>query len=301
MTDAHDPADQERPEETHARPGAAFTVVGALWKKAALEAWIPLVASVAILLAFCWIYVWIIWLFEQEHGALSGILRLLPSFVEDLVGLPLADLASPAGKLAMLYVDAVTVFTCVGWSIGRGSDVVSGEIGRGTMELLLAQPVRRTTVLFIHAVVTTLGAAVLAVSTLAGLGLGMMTVPLEGSVSLWRYVPSAINLFYMMFFLAGVTTLASSWDSERWRTIGLACGFFVISLIVKMVARLWEDGSWLIYLTFLGAFEPHHLALKTDQAWALSLRYDGALLAGGLACYVAAALIFSRRDLPAPL
>jgi ABC-type transport system involved in multi-copper enzyme maturation permease subunit len=33
----------------------------------------------------------------------------------------------------------------------------------------------------------------------------------------------------------------------------------------------------------------------------MSLRYDGALIGLALACYVLAAIVFCRRDLPAPL
>jgi len=36
-------------------------------------------------------------------------------------------------------------------------------------------------------------------------------------------------------------------------------------------------------------------------AWRLLLAYDGVLLGIGLAAYAAGALIFARRDLPAPL
>ncbi|MFO0947626.1 MAG: ABC transporter permease subunit [Planctomycetota bacterium] len=37
----------------------------------------------------------------------------------------------------------------------RGSDAIAGEIDRGTMEVLLAQPIRRSTIIVTHAVVTT--------------------------------------------------------------------------------------------------------------------------------------------------
>ena len=40
------------------------------------------------------------------------------------------------------------------FAIARGSDVVSGELGRGTLEMLLAQPVSRLQVLYTQAAVT---------------------------------------------------------------------------------------------------------------------------------------------------
>ncbi len=105
----------------------------------------------------------------------------------------------------------------------------------------------------------------------------------------------------MMFFLAGVSTVLSSADNHRWRTIGLVGGFYVVQLVFKVIGRLVERFSWLIYLTFGTACEPQALVIDADQAWALSLRYDGVLIGIGLACYVVAAAIFCHRDLPAPL
>jgi hypothetical protein len=56
-----------------------------------------------------------------------------------------------------------------------------------------------------------------------------------------------------------------------------------------------------MYLTFLGAFEPQKLAIYPETAWQISLRYDGTLIGLGLIAYLAAALVFSHRDIPAPL
>ena len=49
-----------------------------------------------------------------------------------------------------MYVHPLVLFSAVIWAIMRGSDCVSGEIGRGTMEMLLAQPVRRTSLYTAH-------------------------------------------------------------------------------------------------------------------------------------------------------
>ena len=104
----------------------------------------------------------------------------------------------------------------------------------------------------------------------------------------------------MAFCLAGVTTLLSSCDRNRWRTIWLAGGFFVVSSIVKMVARLWEAGAWLRYLSFLTAFEPQQLILLREEAWSASLAYNAPLLIAGLVAYGAAGAVFCWRDIPVP-
>ena len=57
---------------------------------------------------------------------------------------------------------------------------------------------------------------------------------------------------------------------------------------------------WLAYGSFLSAFDPQRLILLGADGWIVSLRYNGTLLGIGLAGYLAAAIVFSRRDIPVP-
>ncbi len=270
----------------------------ALWRKAFRDAWLQLAVSSALLVLFGWCFVWLTSLFQP--GMITAILDYLPSFVETLVGVPLAKLATPLGRISVLYVHLVTLLVCLGWAVGRGSDVVSGEISRGTMDLLATLPVRRYWVVVSSGAVTGLGAAVLAVSIWAGSLVGMHVVTLPEAVPAASFLPGVLNLFSMTFCLAGITALISSWDRSRWRTILAAGGLFAVSSVVKMIARLWTPGAWLKYLSFLTAFEPQKLILLDPEVTrTMAWWYDGALLGLGLGAYVLAAIVFSRRDIAA--
>ena len=82
----------------------------------------------------------------------------LPAFVKKLMPVPIEVLASERGRLAFAYDHPLVALTMTVWAFARGSDAVSGELNRGTLEMVLAQPVRRTTVLLTHAAVTVAGA-----------------------------------------------------------------------------------------------------------------------------------------------
>ena len=43
----------------------------------------------------------------------------------------------------VLYEEPMIYMIMTIWCVARSSDVVSGELGRGTMEILLSQPVSR--------------------------------------------------------------------------------------------------------------------------------------------------------------
>jgi len=271
----------------------------ALWKKSLLETAPSALAASLVLFAFSWLYIWLMSHLNTEVW--SGLLNFMPQFIQPILSVPLQDLTTAVGKNSLLFVDGVTVFTSVAWAISRGSDAVSGELSRGTMELLLAQPLRRTALLAVQALVTTLGSLLMACGLLLGTCLGLLTVHPDLTPDLLRYAPAVLNVFAMTFCLTGITTLISACDSERWRTIGFACGFFIVSLLIKLVARFWPPGAWLIYCTFLGGFNPHQLVLKPDQVWMLTWQFNAPLLGLGLLGYFAAAVVFSRRDLPPPL
>jgi ABC-2 type transport system permease protein len=270
----------------------------ALWKKAVSDARLTLVVSSVLLILFCWLFVWLMSFFNA--AAWGRLLNLLPDFVQPMVGVSMAKLASPAGQLSIVFGHLVTVLVCAGWAVGRGSDSISGEIGRGTMDLILSLPVWRFSVMAVPAVVAAVGAAVLAASVWLGLALGLLFVRFPHPPSLGQFLPGAVNLFAMTFCFTGITTFISSWNRDRWRTISLAGGFFIVSLILKFVARMLRDGKWVGYLSFLTLFEPQQLILSPPAPGWPSLQYDVALLLIGLLSYAVAGVVFWWRDIPAP-
>lgn len=268
----------------------------AIWYKAFADAWLPLLVSCLLLSLFAWLFVWLMSLFQI--GAWAGLLNLMPDVFRPLLGVPVAKLATPTGQLSVLYAHIVTTLLCAGWAVGRGSGAISGEIGHGRMDVLLALPIRRATVIFAPGVVATLGAALLAMAVQAGIGLGLMTVTLTGEVSFGAFLPGTINLFCMTFCFLGITLFFSSWNADRWRAVSLAGGFFVVSLILKIVANLWPKGDWLAYTSFLSGFVPQRLILLPDEYGTFALSHNLPLLGVGLLGFLAATVIFGYRDVP---
>jgi len=272
---------------------------GALWTKCFRDSRLLLFFLAALVFGFNWLFVYVT--SQIDLAALKIFLNGLPKFFEKLAGVSFDSIATPRGRIAMAYGDPVVVFSVVIWAIGRGSDAVSGEIGRGTMEMILAQPVKRLSVLAIQACVTVGGAALLTVAILGGTAAGLATVPLDETLTWQHFLPGALNVFAMTMFLAGASTMVSSWDSYRWRTIGVMGGFYFAQLVFKMMGQTLPRFKWLLNFTFLTACEPQNLIVNTESSWTLSWQYDGTLIGLGLACYVVAAVIFCNRDLPAPL
>jgi ABC-2 type transport system permease protein len=270
----------------------------ALWIKALNDAWRQLAVSFVLLTLFSWLFVWLMSRFPV--GGIGVILKFLPGFVQPLLGVPLDALATPVGQLSILYVHIVTLLICVGWALGRGTDSITGEISRGTMDLILTLPIWRVSVVLIPAVVTAAGSVLLAAAVMLGTRVGLACVHLEQPVAVLAFLPGAVNLACMTFCFTGITTMVSAGIRDRWMALAIAGGFYIVELVIELIARMWAGGKWLFYLTFHSAFEPQQLILTAGKASHDALRYNLTLIGLGLACYAVAVLIFNRRDIPGP-
>ena len=203
--------------------------------------------------------------------------------------------------MALAFVDPVVVLAAPVWGITRGSDAVSGPLERGTMEMLLAAPVRRSAIFLTQALATTAAAALLCGVLLVSVWTVVSLGPWAGKVEPVRFLPAVANVFGLMVCMAGISACVSAADSHRWRTIGIMCGLYVTAILTKLVGRLSGVLGWVGYLSVLNAYEPQRLVGGGPEAWRMLAWYDGILLGIGIVAYLIGAVIFSRRDLPAPL
>src|SRR5262249_34308619 len=129
------------------------------------------------------------------------------------------------------------------WAIGRAAGAVAGEIDRGTMELLLAQPLPRSRIIFAHLCVDALLIPILCLAMWGGLWAGTTMIgdlkpdmealkdfPLENiyvgpallKIQVDQFGPPLLNVAALLFAVSGVTMWLSARGRYRWRVIGIA-------------------------------------------------------------------------------
>ncbi len=281
----------------------------ALWKKCISESAI-LFASLALGVAsFAWFRVHVVG--EVDTSSFQKILDLLPKKWLNFTSVDVEWLISYVGRTALALDEPFLIMMIAIWAIVRGSDVVSGEISRGTMEMLLAQPVSRKQTFVIHSTVTLLGVLALVLITWSGMWLGVamtdVKVAAEPSANVWEQLmspfsawlpdpqtelverpmsdfvdplvfwPGMLNLFLLGCFIAGLASLFSSFDRFRWRTLGLVIAIYMVAAMIKILGMSSETFRWTGWLTFFSLYEPE-LSIKlcqTDPAafWQLMM-YD---------------------------
>lgn len=293
-----------------------------LLRKCVSEVQLLFIASALLLFTFCWVRVFIV--ASLETTSFAAIIDELWDNWGRFSPVPPSQLLSYTGRIAVGYDDPVVVFCISIFAISRGSAAVSGELSRGTMEMLLAQPVSRLQVLYSQASVTVTCLVLLACLTWCGTWAGIRTaevvepapsrtitvpllnwqfsspfasaekikVPMRERVNARDFIPGAVNLFCLGFCVAGVTTFASACDRFRWRTIGIISSIFVLQMIFKVLSRAFDSTRWLEWLTIFTAYEPQRLVYvavdKPAYNWAFNLPADTnhPVLTGPLTYYV---------------
>jgi ABC-2 type transport system permease protein len=149
----------------------------AVLKKCLQEARLLWAACAAAIFAFCWVRVYIV--SRLEMSSFVSIVEKLWDKWKDFSPVPLSQLLSYSGRIALTFDEPIVVLCISVFAIARGSDAISGEINRGTMELLLAQPVSRLQALYSQATVTVTGLVLLALLSWCGVWCGVHTVTVK--------------------------------------------------------------------------------------------------------------------------
>jgi ABC-2 type transport system permease protein len=293
-------ANRPAPQRADNRPAPSTGFFnGTLWRKAARESWALLSALCLLMFAFAWIYVWLVSKIERP-ALLSFFTSALKDF-EPLSAVPFNDVVTPAGVIALAFIHPLVQFAFVVWAAARGSDVVAGELERGTLEMLVAQPVSRSAIFISKVAVAILGLIAISAALWAGISVGIRVVVPDDPVWPGLFLPAALNVFGLGFTVLGIAALVSSVDRYRWRTIGIVGAVYAVSIVADVIARMARGWEWVRYLTIFTPFEPQRLVAKPGEAWSILAQHNGVLLLLGAVCLLAAGVIFARRDLPAPL
>jgi ABC-2 type transport system permease protein len=174
----------------------------------------------------------------RDDEALSDYAKDLPESVRALFAGGELDLTSPAGYLNSQIFALTAPLVLLIFAIGAGAGVVAGEEERGTLDLVLAHPVRRRD----YAVQRFLGAAVLILMLtavlLATVWLGSLLVDLE--IGFERVLAASVSVGLLALLYCAVALAVGSLAAGRARAIAVAAGLAVAAWIFDGLAQAVE-------------------------------------------------------------
>jgi ABC-2 type transport system permease protein len=321
-----------------------LTLVGKLLR----DIRVPLLVTVLLLSAFelFWVKVTqrIVTQLTPFFTALAGAQKLQRGVLEQqlfqgpgrvfqtLIGGSDIDFGRAMDSLTIGYLHPVLQTLICIWAVGRAAGALAGELDRGTMELLLAQPVPRGRVVLAHLVVDALVIPLLCLSLWSGTLLGTWLIgpfevnmepirllnlqftvdPITLRVDPWAFGVGLWNVGALMFAISGYTMFLSSRGRYRLWSLGQAVLVTLVQFVINVLGQLWDGVAWLRPFTVFYYYQPQRIVLHREWAvdpglvWnggtpLVSLNVIAVLLTVGAVGYGLAYLTFTRRDLPAPL
>lgn len=241
-----------------------------------------LVGLVALMLA--------VWPSIRDNPAIAKLHEDYPEALQGFVSFGGAfDFGTPAGYLGAELFSLMVPILLIIAAVGAGAGTVAGEEERGTLDLLMANPVsRRRVVLEKSAAVATevigLG-AVLLVALLVGVPLADM------EISAAHTAAAVLDAVILALVFGAVALVVGAATGRRARAIGVASAAAVAAYVVNGLAPLVDA------VDAVRGLSPFYHYVAGDPL-RQGLDWHVAVLAGlAVAVAALAPLLFERRDL----
>jgi len=228
--------------------------------------------------------------------------------IQKLIGGESVDIDRAFDMMTVALVHPMTQLILCIWAVGRAAGAIAGEIDRGTMELLLSQPIRRTQVIAAHFLVDCITIPLICVAMWSGTWIGTWAAGFQSAadsrleVNPYRFLLGMPSVALLLLAVGGLTMWVSAAGRIRTRVLGIAVLAVLLQFLVNVLGQMWAPMEGVRQFTIFRWYEPQRIVLQPNS---LHDRWTwigwGVLLGVGLAGWLLATLRFRRRDLPAPL
>ena len=181
------------------------------------------------------------------------------------------------------------------FAVGATATAVAGERQRGTLEVLLARPVSRTTVYVTLAFALIVAIGLVLGATLAGVALGSVLQGVADEIDTAQ-LPLVFGNGLMLWGAFAAFGLAASVSFDRaGPAIGLSLAYLLANYFLEILGSLWTDVDWSKEYSLMHHFQPGEIL--TGAFDPIDLVILGIAI---LVPVIYAIIVFPRRDLAAP-
>jgi ABC-2 type transport system permease protein len=232
------------------------------------------------------------------YDAFSDVIRDLANsgaFPQEMLNIGSGSLFTLPGSITLGLQHPLALSMLGIFAVGASSTAVAGERARGTLEVLLARPISRTT-LYVSILVALLLVVLVALTAILGGMVGGATIiGLVDELDLGLLPLVILNGFGLW---AAFTTfgLAASVSFDRpGPAIGLSLAWLLIHYFLEILGSLWTDAAWTQEYSLLHHFNPGEILTGTLDPIDLAIVFGAAIVP-----LIYALLVFPKRDLAAP-
>lgn len=270
-----------------ARPPFPFALLW-FWLLRILPAW----CGIALLIFLMQIAISAIMHDNANVRAFLMVLKILPSIVKTALGGDMLESGSITALLTVGYQHPFVMFLCMVFAVGVPTGLLTGEVQRGTMELILSRPVTKVQVYICAAVLTLAGMFGLVMTMFLGTAVAVHVYHFDEPIPLDLFLRIAINGGLLASTFGAFALLCAASFSRFYSALGFSVAFLTLNYFVALVCEWWPR------LQFLRRATLFYLVYYSDiwQNW--PIRNMAILVVLLLLLAVTGGIIWHRRDLP---
>lgn len=220
-------------------------------------------------------------------------LPFLREFIQALLGAEVGDDFGAELFVVLPWVHPIGLTVVWAHSIVLCTRVPAGEVDRGTIDVLLGLPISRWTILQSETLVWFGSVVALLMFALLGNITGSLFIDPVARPDAMKRLLVLPYFFSMISAVAAGAMLLSALSERRGRAIGIALGIVIASVLLEYIAQFWDFADHFSFLSVLTWYRPMEV-FRDGTIPAIDLVV---LWSVAITCWVAAGVIFSRRDL----
>lgn len=220
-----------------------------------------------------------------------AFINFLPSIVKTALGGDLLDSGSMSALLTIGYQHPFVLFLDMLFAVGVPAGLLTAEVQKGSMELILSRPVTKTQVYVCAAVLTMVGMfglfAVMFLGTVAAVNIYTFSEP----IPLDLFLRIAVHGGLLASTFAAFALLSAASFRRLYTAVGVSVAFLTLNYFISIVSQWWPK------LEFLRRATLFYLVYYSNlwQGWPWR---NMAILAGILiVTTVIGGFVWRRRDL----
>lgn len=226
----------------------------------------------------------------KSNPSLNKLAEDYPEALKAFIGFGgQVDYASAAGYLGIELFSLMVPLLLLVAAIGTGAGSIAGEEERGTLELLLANPVSRTRLVLEKSVALALEVAGLGVVLWLALWIGALSVGMD--ISAGRLAAATLGAVLLALAYGAIAVLLGAATGRRAVAIGLTAAAAVAAYLVNGLAPLVDA---LEVPQKLSPF--YHYATGDPLRRGISVSHLAVLAGIAVGATALAPVLFSRRD-----
>ena len=184
------------------------------------------------------LYLAYIYPFVNRAAEMMKVLETLPPVIKNLIGKS-QFMATPEGFFNLQPFSILLPLLYIVFAMARGSDATAGEEERGTLDLLLANPLRRRQVLVQKSLAH--GAALFMLSLVFWLAMAVCTWLFGIVLNRMRLAAAIFSCWLLGLAFYALALACGSWRGKKKFSIGFSGGLAFVTYLVNAYAPMVES------------------------------------------------------------